>query len=270
MRTFLVFPLYVIAAAVTLMLSSCGKHDITPDCGAPFCQIETLDGFDSNTQGHSISTIEYNAAGNPILRSRSDLGTGNENESYRYDAHNRLTDRITHYKEHGYGDFFWEWHRFKYDHLGRIYLDSVYNIGLIGDHPLPHPVGPRIIFLLYFEYDYKGRVVKEKAFFEDGRPWYVRDYIYDRRQNLEKKILTYEGSSDTVRYSTYDNKINYLRTNKVWQFLTRDYSENNSIPAVSYNKYGLPLVFSPGNKAGRRTYFLDVEYTDLKITYKCK
>ncbi len=261
------------AAAVTLLLSACGKHDIKPDCGAPLCQIQKLEGYDDVLQQTHTNTIEYNAAGNPILRLRSNVATGNENESYRYDTKNRLTDQITHYNtSEVYGDLFWEWHRFKYDSQNRIYMDSVYNIGLIGNNPLPHPVGVGFITITHFEYDYKGRIIKETANFDDGRLWYVKVYIYDSQQNLVKKVTVNpsSGNADTTYIGSHDNKVNYLRTNKVWQFLNRDYSENNPMAAVTYNKYGLPLKFRPDSKTGRHTYFLDVVFSDLDITYKCK
>lgn len=274
MRTNLTTAVHVItAAAVTLLLSACGKHDVTPDCGAPLCQIQKLEGYDENSQQANINTIEYNAAGNPILRLRSNVGTGNENESYRYDTKNRLADQITHHNtREEYGELFWEWHRFKYDNKNRIYMDSVYNIGIIGDNPLPHPTGPRFVVITHFEYDHKGRIIKETANYDDGHPWYVKVYIYDNRQNLAKKVTINPptGHADTTYYGPYDNKINFLRTNKVWQFLNRDYSENNQIAAVTYNKYGLPLKFRPDGKTGGRTVFLDVIYSDLDITYKCK
>ncbi|UPK71296.1 hypothetical protein [Chitinophaga filiformis] len=263
----------ITTAAVILLLSSCGKHDITPNCEAPLCQIQQLEGYDVVLQQTHTNTIEYNAAGNPVLRLRSNVGTGSENESYRYDSHNRLTDQITHYNtKEEYGDLFWEWHRFKYDNQNRIYMDSVYNIGIIGDNPLPHPTGVGLINITYFEYDYKGRVIKETSYFDDGRLWYTKAYVYNNKQNLVEKGTTYgnSGYTDTTHYGPHDNKVNYLRTNKVWQFLNRDYSENNPIAALTYNKYGLPLKFRPDSKNGGRTYFLDVVFSDLDITYKCK
>jgi len=265
----------ITAVVVTLLLSACGKHDITPDCGVPLCQIQELEGYDDVLQETHTNTIEYNAAGNPILRLRSNVATGNENESYRYDTKNRLTDQITHYNtSEQYGDVFWEWHRFKYDNRNRIYLDSFYSIGIIGDHPLPLPIhGPIVDYLIiHFEYDHKDRIIKETSNFSDGRPWYVKTYIYDNRQNLIKRVTTVPSSGyvDTTYTAAHDNKINYLRTNKVWQFLNRDYSENNPITAVTYNKYGLPLKFRPNSKTGGHTYFLDVVFSDLDITYKCK
>ncbi|PWV50499.1 hypothetical protein [Chitinophaga sp. S165] len=274
MRTNFTISIHAIAG-ITLLLSACGKHDVTPDCGAPLCQIQQLEGYDEIVHEASINTIKYNAAGNPILRLRSNVGTGNENESYRYDAKNRLTDQITHYNtKEEYGELFWEWHRFKYDNRNRIYLDSFYSIGLIGDNPVVFPPhGPALDYLIIrFEYDHKDRIIRETSNFSDGQPWYVRTYIYDNRQNLIKTVNAHPSSGyvDTTYFDTYDNKVNYLRTNKVWQFLSRDYSENNPIAAVNYNKYGLPLKFRPDIKTGGRTHFLDIVYSDLDITYKCK
>ncbi|MCF6405748.1 hypothetical protein L3C95_22815 [Chitinophaga filiformis] len=269
-------PIHVLTAVtVTLLLSACGKHDVRPDCGAQLCQIQKLEGYDEVLQYTNTNTIEYNAVGNPVLRLRSDVGTGSENESYRYDNKNRLTDQILHYNtKEQYGDVFWEWHRFKYDNRNRIYLDTFYSIGIIGDHPLPLPVHSPVVeyLIIHFEYDHKDRIIKETANYSDGRPWYVRLYTYDHRQNLVKKIAfsPSSGYADTTYYASYDNKVNYLRTNKVWQFLNRDYSENNPIAAVSYNKYGLPLQFRPNSKTGGRTHFLDVTYSNLDITYQCK
>ncbi|WP_149695097.1 hypothetical protein [Chitinophaga sp. CF418] len=76
-------------------------------------------------------------------------------------------------------------------------------------------------------------------------------------------------SLDSIYYRSYDNKVNFLRTNKVWQLLTRDYSENNTRNAVTYNKYGLPLQF-PDDPKGKTVLFLDTYLTNVKITYKYK
>jgi hypothetical protein len=274
MRTSLTFSFHAIIAVTFLcLLSSCGKTDITPDCGAPLCQILTVEGNNAWWGGSIINTITYNKAGNPILRTRSDVATGNENETYRYDTKQRLTDQILHYEDGSYGASFREWHRFKYhNHQDRPYLDSFYNNGTIGDHPIPFPFLPPLIILIHYDYDAGGRLVEERAFYTDGDRWYRKQYLYNSAKNLVKLAYTYGNSdetADTTYYGPYDNKINFLRTNKVWQFLTKNYSENNTQTAVSYNKYGLPLQFSD-NSHGRPVSFLDADLTGAKITYKCK
>ncbi|QHS62485.1 hypothetical protein [Chitinophaga agri] len=271
MRTSLNATMHAMVAAATLcLLASCGKTDITPGCGAPFCQIQTLEGNDE-WSGHVVNMLTYNSTGNPILRTRSDVATGNENETYRYDQQQRLTDQILHYEDGSYGTTFREWHRYKYhNNEDRPYLDSMYNNGIIGDHPVPVPFVPQLRILIYFEYNNAGQLVEENAFFEYGERWYKKQYIYNSVRNLTRLIEAYGGGSpDTIYYGPYDNKVNFLRTNKVWQLLTRNYSENNTHTAVTYNKYGLPLQF-PDNTKGRTVSFLDHHLNNMRITYKCK
>lgn len=273
MRTSLNSTIHAMVAAATLcLLVSCGKTDITPDCGAPLCQIQTLEGNDE-WSGHVVNTLTYNNAGNPILRSRSDVATGNENETYRYDHKQRLTDQILHYEDGSYGATFREWHRYKYhNNQDRPYLDSMYYNGTIGDHPIPIPFVTQLRILIHFEYNTAGQLIEENAFYDDGVRWYKKQYTYNSAKNLTKLAVAYGSGGefpDTLYYGPYDNKINFLRTNKVWQLLTRNYSENNVQTAVTYNKYGLPIQF-PNNTKGRRVSFLDHDLNEVKITYKCK
>ena len=263
----------MIAGAILCLLAACGKTDITPDCGAPFCQIQSVEGDNYWWAGHVVNTLTYNKAGNPILRTRSDLATGNENETYRYDTKQRLTDQILHYENGGYGGDFREWHRFKYHNSqDRPYMDSLYINGTIGEHPIPFPFLPPLLIVIYFNYDAKGRMIEESSFYADGAVWYNKKYLYNNANNLEKLASSWYstgGVADTTYYGPYDNKVNFLRTNKVWQLLTRNYSENNTRTAVTYNKYGLPLQF-PNDPKGKEVSFLDADLTNMKITYKCK
>jgi len=265
--------LVIITGTILCLLTSCHKTDITPDCGAPLCQIQTFEGDDDWWEGHVINTLTYNKAGNPILRTRSDVATGNENEGYRYDAKQRLSDQILHYADGAYGTDFREWHRFKYhNNEDRPYMDSLYINGTIGDHPIPYPFLPPVIIVIYFNYDTKGRLIEENSFYTDGAAWYKKKYLYNSANNLEKLAASWNPTGsrvDTTYYGPYDNKVNFLRTNKVWQLLTRNYSENNTQTAITYNNFGLPLQF-PNDSKGRTVLFLDADLTNAKITYKCK
>ncbi|MBW8684254.1 hypothetical protein [Chitinophaga rhizophila] len=261
-----------IAASMLCVLASCGKTDFPPDCGAPLCQIETYVGNSEWEEGQVVNTFTYNSAGNPILRTRSDVATGNENETYRYDAKNRLTDQILHYEDGSYGAEFREWHRFKYQgNSDRPYMDSFYTNGFIGAHPIPYPFHPMMLIVIYFDYDHAGRLIGEKSFYEDNYAWYEKTYIYNSANNLAKQTynLVNFGYKDTIYYRLYDDKVNFLRTNKVWQLLTRNYSENNVKTASNYNKYGLPLRF-PADNTELVVPFLDADLSDITITYKCK
>ena len=50
-----------------------------------------------------------------------------------------------------------------------------------------------------------------------------------------------QGSPEII----YDDHKNLLRTDKVLQFLARDYSVNNPVSADNYNAGDLPTEFSP-------------------------
>jgi hypothetical protein len=87
------------------------------------------------------------------------------------------------------------------------------------------------------EYDAKGRVINETSrdTLIDGVPGSSSDgptftYTYDANGNLQGPA--------------YDNKVNFLRTNEVWMFTQRSYSENNPEGAIGYNDQDLPLGFA--------------------------
>lgn len=82
----------------------------------------------------------------------------------------------------------------------------------------------------------------------------IIDYEYDNRGNL------------VVYGATYDDKINYRRTDKVLMFIERDYSVNNIKPVGSYNQHYLP-VKSAGTAPTH--IFPDLQTDKLDIEYKC-
>ena len=52
----------------------------------------------------------------------------------------------------------------------------------------------------------------------------------------------------TVFFNSYDDKVNWRQTSKIWQLLDVNYSRNNALdPATysitGYNSFGLPLQF---------------------------
>ena len=46
-----------------------------------------------------------------------------------------------------------------------------------------------------------------------------------------------------MKNAIYDDKTSLASTNKIWQFISRDYSRNNRELALTYNSQGLPLTF---------------------------
>ncbi|MBA4168642.1 MAG: hypothetical protein H0X41_14045, partial [Chitinophagaceae bacterium] len=87
-------------------------------------------------------------------------------------------------------------------------------------------------------------------------------YYYDSTGNL----------MDTVGFlprAVYDNKVALYRTNKVWQFVNRNYSLNNSVAAVSYTASGLPVEFRPTGQTPRVPEFLGFTLFPARLDYTC-
>jgi len=193
-----------------------------------------------------IATVEYNKAENPIS--------------------------LTYNKERAYLLFS---HYMTYDNLNRLQGYRVYfNVGdevPIYDHRYGYS-GDRIVsdtstggltgyikILSTFEYDSKGRIVVEnrKIIDFEGSP--------DTWEKLDPIIYQYDSNDNKVLGDeyTYDNKVNFRRTNKVWMFIMRNYSQNNLQGATDYNEHGLPVRFD-----NSKDYLFDIGLTS--IDYDCE
>ena len=80
-------------------------------------------------------------------------------------------------------------------------------------------------------------------------------YQYDERGNLINPF----PSGDPV---TYDDKISFRRTNKIWMLIERNYSLNNVTGVSNYNEHSLPLSFD------KYPWFLGVSI--IGIEYECE
>ncbi|HEV2354112.1 MAG TPA: hypothetical protein VGR89_07710, partial [Puia sp.] len=169
---------------------------------------------------------------------------------FRYDRNHRLTDFIGVYSfsDTTNGEF---WHRYFYNSRGLITKDSVFIFPYIVNGQLSTYIYPRLIQL---GYDDRGRV------------------------NIE--INAY-GGNDTIHYEydakgnliggTYDNKLSFRQTNRIWMFLDRDYSLNNRFIADSYYAGLLPLHIGLQAEEVYPLYFLyDGYFTTADITYTLK
>lgn len=200
--------------------------------------------------------FSYNAAGNPVTIMRNQTGTSRLNYFFQYDKKNRLTNLIG-----GYGNTPTSgleiWNRYFYDASNRIVLDSVYFFPeLVNGQPTAGEYGSA--YIVKYEYDGKDRVTK--ASYEEGQPiTYVETYSYDASGNKT-------GNS-------YDNKVNFHQTNKIWMFLDREYSVNNPVTSASYtyNSTGLPVTISvsSGSLAFLNPPEEDENYVDAAIKYDC-
>ena len=190
----------------------------------------------------------YNSSNDPVSVTSDGVGTGNPNLVFKYDDQCRLVEYSGIYTN-GLYEFV---HKYGYSH-NRIVTDTQYVFGTYGN--LTDYFGKRY---KYLKYDYLNRIVQDsEVFVAPGPLTNVINYSYDMNGNL-------------INGKTYDNKLNPHRTNKIWMFVDRDYSVNNSVTAATYNGVGLPLTYtSPGYVFAITIGYLGY-FGPTQITYDCK
>jgi hypothetical protein len=194
-----------------------------PDGDIKFCNIKKVTLQATPLSDPYTYEFTYNALGDPVKAITDDPGTSRPNFYFRYDDENRLTDYIGLYENGQYES----WHKYGYDASGLAVKDTQWVFGTFG--PEPDPASFSITEHTY-EYDALKRIVKRTSvdLIGGGAPD-VTTYTYDAEGNLAP--------------GTYDDHVNFHRTNRIWMFVDRDYSKNLPIPAVSYNSWDLPLEF---------------------------
>ena len=230
MKKLHVFFCYTVLVVTVLHLAGCQKLldyiEHHPEGAGGHCAIKTFMFQGPSTPPQDTVTFSYNKMGNPVSAIRKHVATGSPNVLFRYDNLNRLNDLICHYGS-GISGGVEGWIKYFYGAGGRIVRDSVY--------AFPDIVNGRPTLGEYsgawadtYEYDLKGRIIKTTKILSELVN-YVSTYSYDTNGNL-------------VGYS-YDDKVNLHQTNKIWQFLDRDYSINNPTTAFyNYNSFGLPVA----------------------------
>jgi hypothetical protein len=191
-------------------------------------------------------TFTYDHFGNPVTVTRSVPYTGAPNYAFGYDKNHRLTAFYGTYTSGHTAEIF---HKYFYDAQGHITLDSVYSFA---DHS-----GDTIIdwidrYAFGLQYDEYGRV---SAQFNPSDTLTRTSYLYDGRGNLETG-------------ATYDDKVNFHRTNWVWMFIDRDFSLNNPFKATSYTIAGLPTHFIPSVTESFKGFLGNNIYWEAWITYE--
>jgi len=108
-------------------------------------------------------------------------------------------------------------------------------------------------------YDNLNRVIMEVRDPHQSGPYQdTMRYFYDARGNLFGNI------------KPYDNEVNPLLTNKIWRFLARNYSLNNTGSPTAYNDHGLPLRLE-GNALDSWYYDIwGVSGDVVTIEYDCR
>ncbi|AXY74917.1 hypothetical protein D3H65_13370 [Paraflavitalea soli] len=211
------------------------------------CQVSSMTySFSSEPIGVNIY---YNSKGDPISMVQTKPGTGHPNAIFRYDKKRRLTDYIGIYEDGGF-EF---WHRYVYDKKDRVIHDTSFFFGgMTNDEPEWYMDAA----IVKYEYDQKGRIVhtSQDWFSTPGMPLDTY-YSYDSKGNL------------VVPGVVYDDKVCIHRTNKVWMFIDRNYSENNGY-ATTWHDNGLPASMNLSDQGGQ---FAGLYFGKLDgISYRCK
>jgi len=242
-----------------IISSGCKKVCDYIDPGAGLCQIQKVIFPDPTPGFNDTLTYSYNLVGDPVSIIRKQPGTGAPNFFFMYDKQNRLTDIIGTYSSTFSSNAALEsWNRYIYDNNGRVVKDSLYFFPTaVNGHPELGEYGNLV--MMYYEYDAKGRVSK---YTEDlgGGNILVENYSYNQAGNRTDR--------------EYDSKVNFFRTNKIWQFINRDYSTNNPLPAtLTYNSVGLPTKITTTGKNYGLLLGLSqdgISYMNIEIEYSCK
>ncbi|PVD49467.1 hypothetical protein DC498_24940 [Terrimonas sp.] len=188
-------------------------NEMNPDNAEEF--LEAYAYFAYNTNGHP-SSIEYYT---PFVYPLSDR----LNKGFAYDEMGRL-------RVYTSDSFITFWHLYTYTSPTKI-TDSVfvYSSGdyTVNDHPDTY-VSVRVSHLTL---DMFGRIIKEETIEESGYTS-EKTFVYNTDGNLIIPDVTYSG------------KPNIRQTNKIWQFIDRNYSVNQPRSEVAaLNAYGLPYIF---------------------------
>src|SRR5687768_8491964 len=204
-------------ALAILTLSSCNKlidhiknHLDNDD---KTYRIETWTRFDPETGYPYHGKFTYNANNDPVTFT----GGGSFNWIFKYDKHKRLSETYMYERDPYFEKEYREYRKYKYNNKGQIVSDTTYEFGFWDSIPTPQNTYYRQTF---YTYDEKGRMIKSVIQFQDSTDLpIIAEYSYDEDGNL------------VIPGFVYDKKMSFLRTNKVWMFLSRDYSVNNPFPA---------------------------------------
>lgn len=229
-----------IVTSILIIFPSCQKlidyirHHPGGDDDLKPCNIKTI-----TTQFSTLPTtytvhynFTYNAYGNPVSMTNDLVETGNPNYSFIYDKKNRLIQFIKPYSGNtGYE----EWFKYGYNDKGQIIRDTVYAFGaIVGGIPMPDTA--RYAYTDY-TYDSQNRIIKLVFYY----------YYYHTLHSISTFDYAYDAKGNLVNPGTvYDDKLSIYRTNKIWMFITRNYSVNNSFTADRYNQFGLPVKLTSG------------------------
>jgi hypothetical protein len=244
----------IIGAFALVQLGACNKifdHIVNGGDVAKKCRITS---FTQNNvpigPGSRTAQFYYNKHGN-IDSIIADVETGSFGAHRFYFNYGPNHKLISYVEAMGPSYPYEEIHKYAYEN-GRIVRDS-----------LRMEPGAMSTTVKSLEYDNWGRIIKESYKIVDDADGTVTigntlTFTYDAQGNLE-----YESA-------TYDDKVNFLRTNEYLMFTQRDYSVNNRTGATAYNDRGLPLGFAGEIRPTYGPSSLLSFGLPVQITYDCK
>jgi hypothetical protein len=244
-------------------LGGCHKFDWDWHKHNPDCQVKELT-YQIEFFPNAINAVfNYNHKGQPTSVVYDHVSTARPNLVFKYNHKGWLTDYIMPYENNNYE----LWFTYKHDSHGRIVSDTQYVFGTYIDSvPSPNSVLKNPGF---YEYDPWGRISKITRI-HPVNTVIVDEYEYNGDGNLSTiRQFTNGAPSGIQTFTTYDDKVSIFRTNKIWMFVSANYSKNNMIAADTYNTQGLPTHF---NAPAFNVYrFLHETYIGKSdIEYKCK
>ncbi|HVI48211.1 MAG TPA: hypothetical protein VM802_25310 [Chitinophaga sp.] len=265
------FSLVSLTTVLYLYLSSCLKPEPTviqpPSTG--MLKIVQLKGTRSVNSLDSMPII-YNQHGNPVSIMPTHVSTGYPAYLFGYDRQNRLLTYIGSYMNNNY---FESAHKYAYDQLNRVVLDSMMIFGTYSDDLQTIIKDPRgFLKVTTYSYDHLNRLIKAV---EVGLSYDIDtttiSYSYNTAGNVWKIHTVYvspaypERNSISDAFPSYDNKTNYHQLHKVWQVIDRDYNRNNVYGANTYNSLGLPVSITIDYKQYRPV--LGISFDSVGIRY---
>jgi|GEM_PF-473884 len=272
---------FLLSIAMTICLTSCQKlfdyihKPGNGDAVSDICQVQTIT---TDGQWGANYVFNYNKRGDIESIITSALGTGNPNVFFIYDKKHRASQVIYSFTPTPTTPgVVWAWQKFGYNKADQIIKDTTYGFTGIGNDGNVIP-SSQFISVAVIKYDTYNRVVAS-----DDSVWAFGNfsntdhnaYKYDERGNLAYQARQYQGTqspfpySDTFRIKPYDDKISIRRTNKMWMYIDKNYSINNSFSGATYNNYGLPIFFDSQQYLQGLVTLLPFANGNVTVHYEC-
>lgn len=209
------------------------------------CRISKIVSINEFGSGVHTGIVYYNEHNNPdsIIFDFEGSSAGVSQFYFIYDAEHRLIEYRSDYSNQP-GDYYVR-HTYAYEH------------GIVVRDTTRAQIAGQATEVGNVHYDASGRIVK------------VTNHLIEidhSPADEQTDPYIYEYDADGNRFGAtieYDDKISFLRTNKVWMFTLRNYSMNNLAGATSYNEHGLPTAFAEDKTPYFHVYLVNA------LEYQC-